>query len=83
VALTLNSYVYFDDVYIDDSWARVVIADQPTLEASTHREIQIPSAWSDTSVTITVNQGSFPSLVGAYLYIIDSNGNVNADGYPL
>lgn len=79
----VNAYIYFDDVYLDNTWARVMIGDQNTFDASTHREIQIPTAWSDTSVTVTINQGSFTTLSGSYLYIIDADGNVNANGYPL
>lgn len=79
----LGAYVYFDDIYIDNTWARVMIGDQNTFDASTHREIQIPSAWSGTSITITLNQGSFTNFNSTYLYIIDSDGNVNTNGYPL
>jgi hypothetical protein len=51
--------------------------------ACTHREIQIPSAWSDTSITITLNKGSFANFNSAYLYVIDADGNVNTNGYLL
>lgn len=78
-----GSRVYVDDVYIDNTWARVIIGDQNTFDGSTHREIQIPSAWSDTSIAISINIGSFNTLNSAYLYVFDANGNVNASGYPL
>ncbi len=76
---------FFDDVYFDSTQARVEIGDAPTWAASTHREIQIPSAWSDTgtSITITLNQGSFANFNNAYLYVIDANGDVNTNGYLL
>lgn len=74
---------YFDDVYVDFTQARIEIGDAPTWSANTHREIQIPSAWSATSTTITLNQGSFDTLEGKYLYVIDADGNVNANGYLL
>ena len=78
-----DAYVYFDDFYADIVWSRVMIGDQSTFAASTRREIQIPTAWSDASITITFNPGSFASPNNAYLYVIDSNGNVNANGYPI
>ncbi len=78
----VNSYVYFDDVYIDNTWARVMAGDQSTFDASTHREIQIPSAWSDTEITITLNQGSFASLNNTYIYVVDANGNAS-NGFRL
>ncbi|MEK6657594.1 MAG: hypothetical protein AABY58_09150, partial [Nitrospirota bacterium] len=42
-----------------------------------------PSAWSDTSITITLNQGSLANFNNAYLYVIDADGNVNTNGYLL
>jgi hypothetical protein len=73
---------YFDDIYIDNTWARVVIGNASTYSASTHREMQIPSAWSDTSITVTVNRGTFAPGGTAYLYVIDPAGVVSA-GYPI
>jgi hypothetical protein len=69
-----------DDVYVDNTWARVMIGDQPTFAASTHREIQIPQTWSNdgTSIGIIVNQGTFANGNSAYLFVIDANGNVSA-----
>ena len=46
-----DSYAYWDDVYIDTTQARVEIGDAPTYAASRHREIQLPTAWSDSSIT--------------------------------
>lgn len=78
-----GSWVYYDDIYMDDSWARVMIGNAPTFAASTQREIQIPSAWSDTSITVQLNQGALSGFDKAYLYVFDANGNVNSAGYPL
>jgi hypothetical protein len=80
-----NRWVYYNSVYIDTTWARVVIADAPTLAASTRREMQIPQAWSDRSISVVLNRGAFSSLsdAGLYLYVFDASGNVNTNGYPL
>ncbi len=75
--------VWLDDLYADDTWARVMIGNASTFAASTVREIQIPSAWSNTSITITVNRGSFTNLNNAFLYVIDASGNPNATGFCL
>lgn len=77
---------YFDDMYIDKDWARIVIGNNSNYTSCTVREIQIPTAWSSSSATITVNQGSFADDATAYLYLIDSNGVVSdqdpvADGF--
>ena len=76
--------VYYDDIYVDTTQSRIEIADVPTWSSSTltHREIQIPSAWSDGQIQFTLNKGSF-SAGQAYLYVIDANGNVNVNGYPI
>lgn len=75
--------VYMDDFYLDDTWARVIIGNASTLAASTTREVQIPSAWSSTSITATVNRGSFGPSASAYLYVVDSNNVVNTTGYAI
>ena len=54
-----------------------------TYDNSTHREIQIPTAWSNTGITIKVNIGIFASNQPAYIYVTDANGNVNNQGYPV
>lgn len=79
----LDAYALMDDFYVDTTWSRVMIGDQNTFSASTRREIQLPETWSDTSITIQVNAGSFSSLGGAYLYVVDANGQVNQQGYSL
>jgi len=73
--------VYTDEIYVDNTWQRVEIGDAATFANSTHREIQIPSAWSNGSVMITVNRGSFSNLDNVYLYVVDANENVNVQGF--
>jgi hypothetical protein len=75
--------LYFDDIYIDNSWQSVWVGNSMTWNGSGHREIQLPSVWSDNSITVMLNQGSFQNGQQAYLYVVDSNGNVNANGYPI
>ncbi|MDR3582907.1 MAG: hypothetical protein P4L62_00905 [Candidatus Pacebacteria bacterium] len=79
--------VWYDGIYIDDTWQRVMICDSSTWASRTHCEIQIPSAWSDNgtaaSITATANQGSFPDGSTAYLYVVDSTNTTNASGYPI
>jgi hypothetical protein len=73
----------WDDIYLDNTWARVEMGDNADYDSCTHREIQIPSAWSDTSITVTVNQGSFMNGGTAYLFVVDADGNVNTNGHPV
>jgi len=70
------------DIYIDVSQAKVYIGNSTAYSSCTHRELQIPSAWSSSSITATVNQGSFSSGT-AYLYVVDSSGSYNSSGYQI
>lgn len=76
---------YVSDAYIDTTLARVEIGNAATWSGCTHREIQIPSAWdpSGTFITVTVNQGAFANGDTAYLYVVDSNGQVNTQGFQI
>jgi hypothetical protein len=75
-----------DSVYIDNTRAHVFISDSSTLTypdtSIFHaKELQIPSAWSDTSITATVNQGV---LTGTkYLYVVNASGEINSSGYEV
>lgn len=73
---------YVDDVYVDVTRARVEVCDTSTWAARTRCEPQIPSAWSITSITVTGAMASFSSGT-AYLYVVDSTGAVNANGFPV
>ncbi len=73
---------WMDDLYIQvGTQARVEICDSSDWALREHCEIQSPSAWSETSVEITLNQGSFSVNDGVYIYVIDADGNVNTNGY--
>ncbi len=72
----------FDDVYIDNSWARVELGDNAAYASCTHREIQPITSWSTTSVGVDLNTGSFSTDDTAYLFVVDSDGTASA-GYPV
>jgi hypothetical protein len=78
-----NNWRYMADLYLDYSIARVVLGNAPTLAASTIRELQIPTAWSNTSITFQANLGAFASGQTAYVYVVDANGVVSATGRPV
>lgn len=81
VGLNLDSYT--DDVYIDTTQSRVEIGNASTWSACTHREIQIPIEWSNSSIKINVNKGSIKDGDCAFLYVVDANGNANSNGYKI
>lgn len=73
-------YVWLDDVYLDNTLARVEICAESTWAGRANCAIQIPSAWSATEATVTLNQGALADIVGSYLYVVDSTGAVNSSG---
>jgi hypothetical protein len=75
---------WMDDIFIQGgTQARVEIGDASTWSACTHKEIQPPTAWSASSITVNFNRGSFTSGGKVYLYVVDANGGVNTQGYPI
>jgi hypothetical protein len=75
---TVPASVYFDDLYIASTQARVEIGDSPTWSACTHREIQVPQAWVDGQIQVSLNLGSFKNTPSVYVFVIDSTGVVSA-----
>ena len=74
--------LYMDDIYIDNTLARVEIGNNADFRSCTHREMQIPSAWSATEIAVTVNTGTFTNGATAYLFVVDSDGTAST-GYPV
>jgi hypothetical protein len=75
---------WVDDVYISHgSRARVELCDSSTWSGRRKCIIQPPVSWSDSSISIVLNQGDFSSGSTAYLYVVDSSGDVVGTGYPI
>lgn len=66
---------YYDDIYMDSTWSRVMIGNASTFDACTHREPLIPMEWSPTSIKAYFNQGAFTNGQSIYLFVVDSDGN--------
>lgn len=80
-----NSNTYYDDIYIatgEGALARVEIGNQPTYSTCTNLAVCTVNSWNSTSINATVRNGSFSSGT-AYLYVIDSTGVANINGYPI
>ena len=78
-----ENWRYFADIYLDYSRARVVLGNAPTLSASTIREVQIPTNWSASSISISANLGRFEVGQTAYLFVVDANGIASGAGFPV
>ena len=75
--------VYLDEIYFDNTRARVELGNTSTWETNTHREIQIPTSWADGQVSVTINPGTFTAGQTAYLFVVDANGVASNQGYPV
>jgi hypothetical protein len=74
---------WMDDIYISTSQARVEICDAAQWASCRKKEIQYPTAWADGRLSVRLNKGARTNLTGAYLYVVDSTGAANANGFPL
>ena len=70
--------VYTDDVYVDNSIARVMLGNAETFGASTKRIVQVAKAWSNTEVTYTANLSRFTAGEKVYEFVIDASNNVRS-----
>lgn len=77
-----DAYTYWDNVYIDNTQARVELGNATTYAACTHREIQVPTAWSASQISFNFNAGTFGGGESAYLYVVTADGAVSS-GYPV
>lgn len=76
--------LYVDDVYLDDSRARVEVADAPRWLDTRRREIQPATAWAPGRIDVTVHQGAFEACEPVYLYVLDASGApLSETGFPL
>jgi hypothetical protein len=78
-----EAVAWWDDVYISQSEARVELCSQPNWSQCANREIQPPSAWSNNSITVKLNSGALANLANTYVYVTNSAGEVNAQGFRL
>jgi hypothetical protein len=72
-----------DDIYIDNSIQRVILGNAPTIDQVTRHENQRQLEWSNSRIKFQLYQGAIENLDSAYLYVYDSDGLVNFEGYPI
>jgi len=78
-----GSVVFYDSLYIDDSWHRVLICNGNTLDKCNTPEIQIPATWNDNQITVQLNLGGLNSDSNLHLYVIGKDGTPNPEGFRL
>ncbi len=78
-----NSFRFFDDMYVDTTFSRVMLGNNSNYDNCTITEPQIPSAWSSTEITVIVNLGKLPASGTVYMFVFDDQNNHNSIGYEL
>ena len=78
-----GNYRYWAGLYLDDTYARVMLGNSPNWDNCDIREPQIPSAWNANSIRCTANLGALPNNSRAYLFVFDANNNHNPNGFPV
>lgn len=83
----VNSAVaWFDDVYTATTPARAEICfsdEWSNCGGEKTLLVPDPQSWSETKIVVSLRGVSFDSSREAFLYVIDSEGNVNSSGYAL
>jgi hypothetical protein len=76
--------VFLDEVYVSTTLAKVELGSASTYAASRHLQLQ-PSVTfaSASSLRFTLNQGSLAPGSDVWIYVTDTSGNVNANGYRI
>ena len=81
-AWSSSNNFWADDLYVDTTWQRVMIGDASTFSACRKFGFIVPSAWSATSITGTLQFHSqdFPAQTTAYAYVFDTTNTPNTTG---
>ncbi len=79
----VDNYRYFDDMYVDTTWSRVMLANNADYSLATIVEPQIPSAWGEDAITCQVNLGRLSASGRVYLFVFDADNEHNDQGYPV
>lgn len=77
-----NSYIYYDMLYVDDSWHRITVCSAAKYIDCRDPEIMLPIDWSDNQIQFLYRKGSL-SEGQHYLYVTDKDNNTNQEGYAL
>ncbi|WP_138441571.1 hypothetical protein [Marinobacter alexandrii] len=79
-----NLEIRLDDIFVASSPARVELSNSSTWKgAGNRREIQPATSWSSSKIEVNLNLGQFDAQENLYIYVIDTDGNVNSNGYPI
>jgi len=69
--------VWYDDVYISKSQARVELCNSASWSNCSGRSIQVPTSWGNSVIEATLNLSGISLSGDLYLYVIDDEGVVS------
>lgn len=75
------SFEYYDSLYIDDSWHRVLVCGEATWSTCKQPEVVIPTAWQDNQLKVNLHLGALKDKSMFYFYVVNGLGEVNEKGY--
>lgn len=65
--------VWYDEIYVDITWARVMLSNTQNIADATNLIPQIPTSWSSGQIEILYNTAGFSNGSTAYIIVCDSN----------
>ena len=72
----------FDDIYVDNTWQRVMVGDASTYGNCRKFGFIVPTSWASGSVTgvLQIHATDFPAQTTAYAYVFDGTNTPNTAG---
>ena len=75
--------VDWTDIYIDTTFARVLISDSPNAQQGSRNELLVPANWTTNEIVVQVTPGSFSEGETVFLFVIDEEGTWSQGGYEM
>ena len=75
--------MYTDNVYIDTTWSRVELVDNPSYLASRVRAVQPSTSWSDISVKAKANFAGLAPGSTVYVFVFNDQNVTSDKGFPI
>ena len=72
---------HFGEVYVDDSFRRIYLANGPAWEDVTEVELQRITHWTDDQIRFVLNLGAFSAEQQLYLYWVDNDNEAHLAGH--
>ena len=68
---------HFGEIYIDDSFKRLYLADSPDWDEVSSVELQRPLVWTDNEIRFALNLGAFEQGQMLFLFWVDDNNQAH------